>query len=78
MAAKGRVAWTLIDNKEKTEEVVAILKKKSILYVDAEGTELGRDGKLCLLQIATDEDTYLFDVLSLAEKTFNSGESPPD
>jgi len=44
-----------------------------IVAVDCEGEELGRNGSLSLIQIATESKVYLFDVLSLGESLFNNG-----
>jgi len=44
-----------------------------IIAVDCEGFELGRDGILCLIQIATDSHVYIFDVLSLGTTLFDQG-----
>jgi len=44
-----------------------------IIAVDCEGVELGRDGILCLIQIATDSHVYIFDVLSLGTVLFDQG-----
>jgi exonuclease 3'-5' domain-containing protein 1 len=44
-----------------------------IIAVDCEGVELGRDGVLCLIQIATDAHVYIFDVLSLGARLFDYG-----
>jgi len=44
-----------------------------IIAVDCEGVELGRDGILCLIQIATDSHVYIFDVLSLGTILFDQG-----
>jgi len=44
-----------------------------IIAVDCEGVELGRDGVLCLIQIATDAHVYIFDVLSLGARLFECG-----
>jgi len=44
-----------------------------IIAVDCEGFELGRDGILCLIQVATDSHVYIFDVLSLGTILFDQG-----
>eukprot|EP00736_Rhodelphis_marinus_P006350 Rmarinus@m.1786 len=39
------------------------ISKHASIAVDCEGTRLSRDGKLCLLQIATPDGVYLFDLM---------------
>ncbi|XP_045176853.2 uncharacterized protein LOC123537263 [Mercenaria mercenaria] len=50
--------------KQKCQEVVRILQQETLLAVDCEGLQLGKDGPLTLLQIGTLNGTvYLFDVM---------------
>ncbi|XP_045175352.1 uncharacterized protein LOC123536318 [Mercenaria mercenaria] len=50
--------------KQKCQEVVRILQQETLLAVDCEGVQLGKDGPLTLLQIGTLNGTvYLFDVM---------------
>jgi len=49
------------------------IASNSVIAVDCEGVALGRTGKLCLVQIATDQNVYLFDVQILGSSLFSSG-----
>lgn len=48
----------------------------SVIAVDCEGVALGRNGKMCLLQIATAANVFLFDVQALGASLFSSGLKP--
>ena len=65
--------YTLVDTMDKAEEAIKDLNKLTQLSVDCEGVNLGRDGELCLIQIATSSKVYLFDIVELKEKVFDLG-----
>jgi len=65
--------YILVDDTEKLAFVSSLLQNEKILAVDCEGTNLSRHGKVCLLQIATESETFLVDVLSLGQDTFKHG-----
>ena len=48
-------------------------KSYEMLSVDCEGVDLGKYGELCLLQIATNGKVYLFDIVELEGKAFETG-----
>ena len=48
------------------DEVIGCLKAAEVLTLDCEGVDLGRSGELCLIQLATRERCFLFDVHELA------------
>jgi exonuclease 3'-5' domain-containing protein 1 len=51
-----------------------LLLRSGILAVDLEGIRLGRNGEICIVQVATAErDVYLFDVTALGHEAFTSG-----
>jgi len=41
-----------------------------VVAVDCEGVNLSKDGKLCLIQVATPKKVYLFDILKGGERLF--------
>ena len=65
--------YTLVDTVDKAEEAIKDLNKLTQLSVDCEGVNLGRDGELCLIQIATSSKVHLFDIVELKEKVFDLG-----
>jgi exonuclease 3'-5' domain-containing protein 1 len=65
--------YILVDTVEKLTETCFHLKAEKILSVDCEGTNLSRHGKICLLQIATEYDIFLVDILSLGASAFVHG-----
>ena len=58
---------------DKAEEAIKDLNKLTQLSVDCEGVNLGRDGELCLIQIATSSKVYLFDIVELKGQVFDLG-----
>jgi exonuclease 3'-5' domain-containing protein 1 len=50
---------------EIEQELAAVFAGVEILAFDAEGVDLNRDGRISLVQLATPEMCYLFDVLDL-------------
>jgi len=65
--------YILVDSVEKLTFASSYLQNERVISVDCEGTNLSRHGKVCLLQIATERETFLFDVLSLGSTTFEHG-----
>ncbi|XP_067947535.1 uncharacterized protein [Watersipora subatra] len=63
----------LVETMEEVEKAIKDLKEHSLLSVDCEGVNLGRDGELCLLQVATSSKIYLFDIVALKEMAFSAG-----
>jgi len=63
----------LIDQEHQLPDVIQLLRKETQLSVDCEGVELGKTGELCLVQIATSQKVYLFDVEVLGRKIFDQG-----
>ncbi|XP_067947534.1 piRNA biogenesis protein EXD1-like [Watersipora subatra] len=63
----------LVETVEEVETAIKDLGKHILLSVDCEGVKLGRDGELCLLQVATSSKIYLFDIVVLKEKAFSTG-----
>ena len=74
-ACKGfKPTVKVVDEISGLREACDRLKGSKELAVDCEGVELGRDGKLTLVQLMADEDTvYLIDVLVLGENAFKYG-----
>eukprot|EP00026_Physarum_polycephalum_P007632 Phypoly_transcript_07697.p1 GENE.Phypoly_transcript_07697~~Phypoly_transcript_07697.p1 ORF type:complete len:427 (+),score=69.81 Phypoly_transcript_07697:48-1283(+) len=48
-------------------------KKNKLIAVDCEGVNLGRNGRLCLVQVATSSKAYLFDIIEGGPGIFDSG-----
>jgi len=55
------------------EEAMIDIARCPIIAVDCEGVELGRNGTLCLVQIATKSKVYILDVISIGELLFQQG-----
>jgi len=73
-STKDSVPFVFID---KIDEVyyraIQEIGSNSIIAVDCEGVCLGRNGKICLLQIATETNVFLFDVQTLGSSLFSCG-----
>jgi len=67
------IPMELIDQEHQLPDVIQLLRKETQLSVDCEGVELGRTGELCLVQVATSQKVYLFDVVVLKKKIFDAG-----
>jgi len=63
----------LIDQEYQLPDVIRLLREETQLSVDCEGVELGKTGELCLVQVATTQTVYLFDVVKLGRKIFDQG-----
>jgi len=63
----------LINQEHQLPDVIQLLRKETQLSVDCEGVELGRFGELCLVQVATTQKVYLFDVVVLGREIFDQG-----
>jgi len=63
-----------IDKIDETyQQAILEIGSNSLIAIDCEGVLLGRNGKLCLLQIATETNVFLFDVQTLGEALFSNG-----
>ena len=69
----SKITPVLVDSVEKVQAAVENLKSYEMLSVDCEGVDLGKEGELCLLQIATKEKVYLVDIVELEGKAFETG-----
>ncbi|XP_078419119.1 piRNA biogenesis protein EXD1 isoform X1 [Cetorhinus maximus] len=49
------------------------IKQQSVIGVAVEGIDICRFGKLCLIQIATEDQIYLFDIFLLGPVAFKNG-----
>ena len=68
-----QIERVLIDTQASLELAMKDLRQHFVLGFDVEGTNLGRDGRVCLVQIATEEMCYLFDILALGNRAFDGG-----
>ncbi|KAF6033661.1 hypothetical protein EB796_008035 [Bugula neritina] len=62
------IPMELIDQEDQLPDVIQLLREETQLSVDCEGVDLGRFGELCLVQVATTQKVYLFDVVVLGGK----------
>jgi ribonuclease D len=63
--------YTIIDHKSSCSDICRELMNESIVSIDLEGVNLGRTGKICLLQLACmDGRVFLFDIYALGEDAF--------
>eukprot|EP01112_Ceratiomyxa_fruticulosa_P008469 TRINITY_DN2194_c0_g1_i4.p1 TRINITY_DN2194_c0_g1~~TRINITY_DN2194_c0_g1_i4.p1 ORF type:complete len:322 (+),score=79.59 TRINITY_DN2194_c0_g1_i4:557-1522(+) len=58
---------------EECEKAIKEIKKQHIIAVDCEGVNLGREGTLCLVQVATSKKAYLFDIIEGGSRLFDHG-----
>ncbi|CAH1777738.1 unnamed protein product [Owenia fusiformis] len=49
------------------------ISKESVIGFAVEGVNIGRNGKLCWVQVALKEDIFLFDILALGKDCFSEG-----
>lgn len=61
---------------ELTDDIRETFKKISIISLDIEGVDLGRNGTISIIQIATNQKCFIFDVLS--KKNFNKNKDKYD
>lgn len=63
-----------IDSEHRCRTVCAQLMKQEVLAVDIEGVNLGRNGSICIIQVAcADGSVFLFDVVALGAPIFGMG-----
>jgi len=68
------IPMELIDQEHQLPDVLQRLREEAQLSVDCEGVQaLGKLGELCLIQVATSQKVYLFDVVVLGRKIFDQG-----
>jgi len=66
--------YVYIDKIDETlHNAILEIGSNSVIAIDCEGVALGRKGKICLLQIATETNVFLFDVQTLGASLFSSG-----
>lgn len=71
----SNIAAILVDTEDKVKNAVNEIREFETLSVDCEGVNLGRDGELCLVQIATTDRVYLLDICRLQSKAFETGKA---
>lgn len=74
----GEMEYQWIDKVEDIQDAVQDIKKHSLIAIDCEGVDLGKEGALCLLQVGlrmspTLYRTYLFDITTMGKPAFTSG-----
>lgn len=65
--------YVFVNSADKLEATTTHLKQHKIISVDCEGVDHSREGTLCLLQIATEKDVFLIDVVALGSAAFTPG-----
>lgn len=61
------------DSIDQLENCLALLEPHKVICLDCEGVRLGRDGSLCLIQIATPLHVVIFDITCLGASVFDAG-----
>ena len=65
---------SLVDSMQLLNDALDLLNKADIIAVDGEGYDLGRDGTLDILSVATkDRNVYLFDIATMGKQVFDAG-----
>ncbi len=67
------IHFSYITSDENLESVFLAIRQSRIIALDCEGVALNRDGQLTMLQIATENHIYLFDVIALSHSLFDKG-----
>ena len=62
--------YTIVDNDDILKKSLKKLIDEKNIMLDCEGLDLSKKGKLCLLQIGTTKNIYIFDVSILGIKIF--------
>jgi hypothetical protein len=65
----------LVQTVNRCRSACAAINRESLIVLDCEGVQLSRDGRLCLLQIATHSNNtvYLFDIVAGGQALFQNG-----
>lgn len=63
----------LIDQEDQVDAACKRFRRCKLLAVDCEGSNLGREGTLTLVQVASESDVMLFDILNLRSAAFSLG-----
>ncbi|XP_033645073.1 piRNA biogenesis protein EXD1-like isoform X2 [Asterias rubens] len=68
------LSYEVVDEEEQIEPALEKLRKGlPLLAVDLEGEKLNRKGELAIVSVATENDTFLFDIKTLGSKVFDKG-----
>jgi len=68
---KSQFKAHLIDSKELMTSALKAIFAENLVAIDCEGIELGRNGKLCLIQVGLrNSEIYLFDITVLGSDAF--------
>jgi exonuclease 3'-5' domain-containing protein 1 len=70
---KGIQFAYITEDGEELDKALQLIGQSHLIAVDCEGLNMSRNGELCMVQVATAEQVYLFDVISLGEKLFSKG-----
>eukprot|EP01031_Cornospumella_fuschlensis_P026275 gene26275-31740_t len=63
LSVRAQPSCTVIDTSSaQLQASMDILRNASVLALDCEGVDLGRKGKICIVQLSTKEHSFLFDV----------------
>eukprot|EP00930_Biecheleria_cincta_P019358 TRINITY_DN14796_c0_g1_i1.p1 TRINITY_DN14796_c0_g1~~TRINITY_DN14796_c0_g1_i1.p1 ORF type:complete len:300 (+),score=58.29 TRINITY_DN14796_c0_g1_i1:13-912(+) len=63
-----------INSEDRCQAVCAQLLQQELVAVDIEGVRLGRDGSICIIQVAcADGSVFLFDVVVMGASIFGMG-----
>ena len=69
-----KIGDKLIDTIESCKIITTYLNDICpIIAVDIEGIDLGRSGKICLIQVTDSKSTWLFDITTLGDNAFKEG-----
>jgi len=63
----------IISTVAQCDTAIKEISAHKVIAVDCEGVNLGREGRLCLVQIATANKSYLFDVVEGGKDLFQHG-----
>jgi exonuclease 3'-5' domain-containing protein 1 len=63
----------ITEDGEELEKALQLIGQSHLIAVDCEGLNMSRAGELCMVQVATADQVYLFDVISLGDKLFSKG-----
>lgn len=69
----SNTSYEMVDNLESCQRATKKLHQYTVIAVDIEGISLCRHGKICIIQIATPVNVYIFDIVQLGSSAFEDG-----
>jgi exonuclease 3'-5' domain-containing protein 1 len=69
----SNIGYEMVDDLPKCLRATQKLLQYSVIAVDIEGISLSREGRICIVQVATPVMVYIFDIVLLGTVAFSDG-----